>query len=93
VLERAAVLSQAGSDAIIRHVDLAPAPIDGPVSELFAFPEDMTYREARARVEAAFERRFVASILARSGGNVAAAARKAKMDRKYLADLVRKHGL
>jgi transcriptional regulator with GAF, ATPase, and Fis domain len=93
VLERSAVLAHAGGDLVIHNVDLAPAPVDGPVAELFAFPEDMTYREARARVEAAFERRFVASILARSGGNVAAAARKAKMDRKYLADLVRKHGL
>jgi hypothetical protein len=43
-------------------------------------------------VESAFERRFVSRILAKTGGNVAAAAREAKMDRKYLADLVREHG-
>jgi transcriptional regulator with GAF, ATPase, and Fis domain len=93
VLERAAVLARADGGAVIDELGLSPAAPDGPVADLFTFPDDTTYRDARARVEAAFERRFVAWILGRSAGNVAAAARMAKMDRKYLADLVRKHGL
>jgi transcriptional regulator with GAF, ATPase, and Fis domain len=93
VLERATVLAKADGENVIHDVGLSPPPPVGSPADLFVFSEDVTYREARARVEAEFERRFVAWILAQSGGNVAGAARKAHMDRKYLADLVRKHGL
>jgi transcriptional regulator with GAF, ATPase, and Fis domain len=90
VLERSAVLARAAGKKELKHLDLAaPTPIAGS----FEFTDGITYREARARVEAAFERQFVTWILDKHGGNIAAAARAAKMDRKYLGDLVRKHGL
>jgi hypothetical protein len=35
----------------------------------------------------------VSWLLERHGGNISAAAREARMDRKHLYDLARKHGL
>jgi transcriptional regulator with GAF, ATPase, and Fis domain len=92
VLERASLLAQAAGAATLTEFDLADAPLtaDGPSYE---FADGTTYRDARTRAELNFERQFVSWILAKHGGNVAAAARSAKMDRKYLGDLVRKHGL
>ena len=51
------------------------------------------YRDTRARFEAEFERRYVEWLLGRHGGNISAAARDAQMDRKYLYDLAKKHGM
>jgi DNA-binding NtrC family response regulator len=67
-------------------------------SEPFAVPPgsfaaDQSYRETRSQFEAAFERRYVKWLLERHGGNISAAAREAKMDRKHLFDLAKKHGL
>jgi transcriptional regulator with GAF, ATPase, and Fis domain len=91
-LERASLLARAGGASSITEFDLEqPAATgDGPT---YRFEEGTTYRDARSSAEANFERQFVAWILAQHGGNIAAAARAAKMDRKYLGDLVRKHGL
>jgi DNA-binding NtrC family response regulator len=63
------------------------------LGQLFAFEPERSYRETRARYDAEFERRFVKWILARHSGNVSAAARAAKMDRKHLHDMAKKHGL
>jgi DNA-binding NtrC family response regulator len=94
VLERAAVLAQASGAKALAGFDLGTAPAPsaggGPSHE---FTQGESYGEARARVELAFERQFVTWILGLHDGNIAAAARAAKMDRKYLGDLARKHGL
>jgi transcriptional regulator with GAF, ATPase, and Fis domain len=91
VLERAAVMARAGGERTIRGFAFAAPRRDPGDGELFAFEDGVSYRDARARVEAAFERRFVSWILQKKGGNIAAAAREAKMDRKYLGDLAKKH--
>jgi pSer/pThr/pTyr-binding forkhead associated (FHA) protein len=57
------------------------------------FDPNRSYRETRASFEADFERRYVSWLLSRHNGNISAAAREAKMDRKHLYDLARKHGL
>jgi DNA-binding NtrC family response regulator len=57
------------------------------------FEPSRSYRETRASFEADFERRYVSWLLGRHSGNISAAAREAKMDRKHLYDLARKHGL
>jgi DNA-binding NtrC family response regulator len=57
------------------------------------FEPGQSYRDTRARFEADFERRYVKWLLTRHGGNVSAAARDAKMDRKHLYDMAKKHGL
>jgi DNA-binding NtrC family response regulator len=64
-----------------------------PLLEPQTFEPGTSYREERARFEAAFEQRYVAWLLERHDGNVSAAARAADMDRKYLDKLARKHAL
>jgi len=58
-------------------------------SELYA----LTYKDARRAVLESFELRYVTHLLSAAGGNVAAAARQAQMDRTYLIKLVQRHGL
>ncbi|MCL2450056.1 MAG: hypothetical protein FWD17_14000, partial [Polyangiaceae bacterium] len=66
------------------RVELA-RPLAGPGSnDAFHFEPGRTYRETRAKYDAEFERRYVKWLLGRHGGNVSAAAREAKMDRKHL---------
>ncbi|MBI2893008.1 MAG: sigma 54-dependent Fis family transcriptional regulator [Deltaproteobacteria bacterium] len=65
----------------------APEPAGGTMSL------DAPYREARGAVLDDFERRYLARLLDRSGGNLREAARQARMDRTYLKELLRRHGL
>jgi DNA-binding NtrC family response regulator len=51
------------------------------------------YRAARAEALAAFERRYLRTLIETNGGNASAAARAASMDRPYLLSLLRRHGL
>ncbi len=52
---------------------------------------DMDYKQARGAILCQFEARFLKHILERTGGNVARAAREAKMDRSHLIALLRRH--
>lgn len=51
-----------------------------------------SYGQNKARVLAKFEKQYVATVLADAEGNLTVAAKKARMDRKYLTDLAKKHG-
>jgi DNA-binding NtrC family response regulator len=51
------------------------------------------YRDAKARAVAEFEERYVRALMSATGGNASEAARRAQMDRPYLLELLRKHGL
>ena len=64
------------------------APSAIAIERLLALP----YKEARTAVLAEFERRYLEHLLAANDGNVAQAARAAKMDRSYLFQLLRRHG-
>jgi transcriptional regulator with GAF, ATPase, and Fis domain len=95
VLDRAIYIATAGGEREVRLLDLpvsasAPGSAREPVSE---FSAGKSYREIRSDFEAEFERRYVSWLLDRHSGNISAAAREAKMDRKHLYDLARKHGL
>jgi DNA-binding NtrC family response regulator len=57
------------------------------------FDPSMSYGKTRAAFEADFEQRYVSWLLTRHSGNISAAAREARMDRKHLHDLAKKHGL
>ena len=95
VLDRAIYIATASGESEVRMVDLpvaASARVGGSNPELY-FDQDKSYRETRAAFEADFEKRYVAWLLGRHKGNISAAARAAKMDRKHLYDLARKHGL
>jgi DNA-binding NtrC family response regulator len=51
----------------------------------------LSYKEARSTVLRQFERRYLAHLVEKSGGNVSRAARDARMDRSHLIDLLRLH--
>ena len=100
VLDRAIYIAAAGGEREIRLVDLPVSPGSIGSSQPSAgsagypaFDAEKSYREIRSDFESEFERRYVAWLLDRHGGNISAAAREAKMDRKHLYDLARKRGL
>jgi transcriptional regulator with GAF, ATPase, and Fis domain len=99
VLERSLHVTRATGARELRLVDFPPRDEEEGAAgshgahEANEFREGETYRETRARFEQAFEKRYVTWLLARHGGNVAAAARGAHMDRNHLTDLARRHGL
>ena len=64
---------------------LSPVPTE--------FDSSLSYGQTRSAFEAEFERRYVSWLLERHHGNISAAAREARMDRKHLHDLAKKHGL
>ncbi len=51
------------------------------------------YRETRDKVLHLFEHQYLTALVARTKGNVASAAREANMDRSYLIELLKKHGM
>ncbi|HEX6276860.1 MAG TPA: sigma 54-interacting transcriptional regulator [Polyangiaceae bacterium] len=92
VLDRAIYIATAGGERELKLLDLpvsAAVASQGPA----AFDPKKSYREVRDEFEADFERRYVGWLLDRHAGNISAAAREAKMDRKHLYDLARRHGL
>jgi DNA-binding NtrC family response regulator len=92
VLDRTLALAQASGETEIKGFYLKSTR-SGHEGSLLEFEQGVSYRDARARVESAFEAAFTRWICDLHRGNVSAAARAAKMDRKYLAELIRKHGV
>jgi len=68
---------------------------EDPAPEVESDPHDpaQPYQQARDRVLAEFERRYVEQLLRAHHGNVSAAARASGIDRTYLHRLMRRHGL
>jgi transcriptional regulator with GAF, ATPase, and Fis domain len=91
VLDRALYLARATGSSELTMVSLPTS--SGAGSDVFHFEPGRSYRETRAKYDGEFERRYVKWLLGRHGGNVSAAARDAKMDRKHLHDMAKKHGL
>ncbi len=89
VLDRAIALSRDPES----FEDLPIALNADLVSEPLAVRTDLAFTDAKQRVIETFERRYLADLIARCGGNVSEAARQANMDRKYLAELLDRHGL
>jgi DNA-binding NtrC family response regulator len=90
VLDRAIALApgaQRFGDLVIR---IDPSPLAG---EGLAVRSDLPYAEAKAAVLHDLERRYVADLLARTGGNLSAASRESGIDRKQLRAMGRRHGL
>ena len=59
-------------------------------------PDDLaaqTFKRAKARAVEAFEKAYLGDLLAKTGGNIALAARLSRKDRSALNKLVKKHGL
>jgi DNA-binding NtrC family response regulator len=91
VLERAVYLARAAGEAEVKLITLPAAADRG--TDFYSFQPGRSYRDTRTRFESEFERRYVKWLLGRHNGNISAAAREAQMDRKYLYDLAKKHGM
>ncbi len=74
--------------AVERALATGDASLFADVSEL-----DQTFRVAKEQAMAAWERQYLAKLVARHGGNVSQAARTARMDRSHLHGLLRRHGV
>jgi DNA-binding NtrC family response regulator len=85
--------------AIVLDAAQPTTPDDDGHDDTDADPEpegvdlDVPFKAAKDRALRDFERRYLASLLAWSGGNVSRAARRAKMDRMNLHRLVQAYGI
>jgi DNA-binding NtrC family response regulator len=77
----------------LRDVVARGLPAMGGDAAPIAFDAATPFRELKERWSDEFERRYLAWLLDRAGGNISLAARQADMDRKYLHRLLKKHGL
>jgi len=59
----------------------------------YRFDETLSFRAAKERAIAQWERWYVAELFQRNGGNLSGAARTAHMDRTHLRELLRKYQL
>src|SRR5881275_1008037 len=95
VIEHAVVLLEPGAD--VRPEDVPFISDHGSDPELGALddPSDtgLSYYEARDRLLARFDRRFLTRVVLRAGGNLSKAARMAKVDRTTFYRLMSRHGL
>jgi DNA-binding NtrC family response regulator len=69
----------------------ANAPTPTPPEELLA--EGVTFKDAKERWVAAFERDYILQLLRRNNGNISHAARAADIDRKYFRKLMKKYDI
>ncbi|WP_437321635.1 sigma 54-interacting transcriptional regulator [Sorangium sp. So ce385] len=58
-------------------------------------PDDLelSFRQAKERTVARWERAYVRALIRANGGNLSHAARAGRMDRNYLRELLRRHGV
>ncbi len=68
-----------------------PLPIGEEIAPSATIDASLPYAEARRRALDAFERTYVADLLARHGGNVSRAAEAAGIDRVYVYKLLKRH--
>jgi len=86
IIQRAMVLNPSAS-LEVDHLDL-PLPHGAP-----GVPASVSLQEAKASAVRAFERGYLARLLAASNGNVSRAARTAGKERRAFQRLLGKHGL
>jgi DNA-binding NtrC family response regulator len=86
---RAATGGATGPAPIVPMSPTAPTPT--PPEELLA--EGVTFKDAKERWVAAFERDYILQLLRRNSGNISHAARAADIDRKYFRKLMKKYDI
>ena len=91
VLDRAIALAPGARAFADLSIRLDPGAVAG--DDPLPVRADLPFAEAKQLVLHAFERRYLADLLARNRGNLSAAAREAAVDRKHLRTLARRHGL
>ena len=75
------------SSTISLPLDSAPAP------RAVDFDDAVSFRVAKERAVAEWERAWVRELVSRHDGNLSRAARAARMDRNHLRELLRRHGV
>ena len=89
-IERAVLLSAVRPGARFTidglHKPEAPKPVEG-------FDPNQSFGEAKEMWIAHREHSYLQELLSKHEGNISAAARAARMDRKYLHKILRKHDL
>ena len=98
VIEHAVVMLEPGQRVEAADLPLggeAPVAAEAEDAASLVTPEffDQSYHAAREQVVALFERRYLAALVQRAGGNMSRAARLAGVDRTTLYRLMERHGL
>ena len=83
------VPTPAGTTPVVSMDPNAPAP--APPQELMG--EGVTFKDAKERWVASFERDYILQLLRRNTGNISHAARAADIDRKYFRKLMKKYDI
>ena len=91
-LERAVLLAQVRPGARLELGELGATATAAPSYES-AFDPSLSFTASKERWMDARETAYIRWLLDRHDGNVSAASRAARMDRKYLHKLAKKHGL
>jgi DNA-binding NtrC family response regulator len=86
---RAATQPSTGAHPVVSMDPNAPAP--APPMELLG--EGVTFKDAKERWVASFERDYILQLLRRNTGNISHAARAADIDRKYFRKLMKKYDI
>lgn len=95
-IEHAVVFLEPGADiepadiAVVRNDSAQPRPVSTPD---YVEMVDAPYHDARDRVTAEFERRYLAWVVKKANGNMSKAARIAGIDRTTIYRLMEKHDL
>jgi two-component system, NtrC family, response regulator GlrR len=78
--------------AVWEDITVANPPADGAPAPIVA-EDGVSFRAAKERAVAVWERAYVRSLVQRHGGNLSKAARAVRMDRNHLRELMRRHGV
>jgi DNA-binding NtrC family response regulator len=90
-VERAVLLGELWKDGANQEAT-PPASRATSIDEDLGSPDE-PFRIAKERAVARWEYRYVTELLRRNSGNVSGSARAARMDRNYLRELIRRHGI
>jgi DNA-binding NtrC family response regulator len=94
VIERA--VSFAEGDTLTKsHLDFVFSEMEQEeeYTERLVTPTDVPFKEAKQRLLDAFEKEYLIDLLKRNKYNISAAAREAKIDRKHIRNLLKKHNI
>ncbi|MCO5172438.1 MAG: sigma-54-dependent Fis family transcriptional regulator [Planctomycetes bacterium] len=94
VLEKAVILSGGGAlDPGLLPAAAVEAPRPAEDEEPASAPEGGSFAEAKERMLERWEVAYLQDLLRRTGGNVARAAREARVDKKHLHRKLRRYGI
>jgi two-component system response regulator GlrR len=80
-----------GDPTVWREISEQPTSDLPRTASPSAFSDDVSFRAAKERAVADWEREYVRALIARHDGNLSKAARAVRMDRNHLRELLLKH--